>query len=108
MSLPLLRSKKSEPLIIKIDKSQLTNPQIRLLRSLNCLLKDILITSDETEYFDGSAEVMRLCAALIRQAQFNVDHTQSSEIPYAKQALEYSTEVLREYIETAKIITFDN
>jgi hypothetical protein len=108
MSLSSLKNKKSNQLSIEIDTSKLTNPQIRLLRSLNCLLADILTTKDETDYFDGSAEIMRLCAALIRQSHFNMDRTQDSDIPYAKQALEYSTEVLREYIETAKIITYDN
>jgi hypothetical protein len=93
---------------IEIDGSELTPNQVRLIRSLNTMLAHVMLTENEDEYFEGSAEFMRMCAALIKQARFTENLKDTSNIPYAQQALEYSMDVLQEYVTNAKVVTYDN
>ena len=93
---------------IEIDGSELTPNQVRLIRSLNTMLAHVMLTENEEEYFEGSAEFMRMCAALIKQAHFTENLKDSSNIPYAQQALEYSMDILQEYVTASKVITYDN
>ena len=93
---------------IEIDGSELTPNQVRLIRSLNTMLAHVMLTENEEEYFEGSAEFMRMCAALIKQARFTESLKDSSNIPYAQQALEYSMDILQEYVTASKVITYDN
>ena len=69
---------------IEIDGSELTPNQVRLIRSLNTML------------------------ALIKQAHFTENLKTVNNIPYAQQALEYSMDVLQEYVATSKVVTYDN
>jgi hypothetical protein len=66
------------------------------------------VTENEEEYFEGSAEFMRMCAALIKQAHFTENLKDASNIPYAQQALEYSMDILQEYVTSSKVVTYDN
>ena len=93
---------------IEIDASELTPQQIRLLKSLNAMISHVLITENEEEYFEGSAEFMRMCAALIKQAHFTENLKGAGNIPYSQQALEYSMDVLQEYVTNSKVVTYDN
>lgn len=93
---------------IEIDGSELTPHQVRLIRSLNTMLAHVMLTENEDEYFEGSAEFMRMCAALIKQARFTENLKDSSNVPYAQQALEYSMDVLQEYVTNSKVVTYDN
>ncbi|MBP9681177.1 MAG: hypothetical protein KBD76_07215 [Bacteriovorax sp.] len=93
---------------IEIDGSELTPNQVRLIRSLNTMLAHVLMTDNEEEYFEGSAEFLRMCAALIKQAHFTENLKTVNNIPYAQQALEYSMDVLQEYVATSKVVTYDN
>lgn len=93
---------------IEIDGSELTAQQVRLIRSLNTMLAHVMLTENEEEYFEGSAEFMRMCAALIKQARFTEHLKDASNIPYAQQALEYSVDVLQEYVTASKVVTYDN
>lgn len=93
---------------IEIDGSELTPNQVRLIRSLNAMLAHVLMTDNEEEYFEGSAEFLRMCAALIKQAHFTENLKTVNNIPYAQQALEYSMDVLQEYVATSKVVTYDN
>lgn len=97
---------KNQPLIISMDTSELSPKQCRLIKSLNAYLANVLSTDNESEFFDGSAEVMRLCASVIKCSSFVED--KKTTIPYAEQALEYSLEILHENIESKKIVQFDN
>jgi hypothetical protein len=101
-------SLKERMIRIEIDGSELTPNQIRLIRSLNTMLAHVLMTDNEEEYFEGSAEFLRMCAALIKQAHFTENLKDSSNIPYAQQALEYYMDVLQEYVATSKVVTYDN
>ena len=93
---------------IEIDASELTAQQIRLIRSLNTMLTHVLLTENEEEYFEGSAEFMRMCASLIKQARFTEELRDQSNVPYAQQALEYSVDVLQEYVTASKVVAYDN
>jgi len=93
---------------IEIDGSELSANQVRLIRSLNTMLAHVLLTGNEEEYFEGSAEFMRMCAALIKQAHFTENLKDVNNIPYAQQALEYSIDVLQEYVTNSKVVTYDN
>lgn len=101
-------SLKERMIKIEIDGSELTPNQVRLIRSLNTMLAHVLLTENEEEYFEGSAEFMRMCAALIKQAHFTGNLKDAEGIPYAQQALEYSMDVLQEYMNTSKVVTYDN
>lgn len=94
--------------VIKIDTDELTQAQIRSIRSMNAMLTHILTTDDESEFFDGSAEFMRICASLIKQSHFNEVIKEADGIPYAEQALEYSIDVLQEHINSSNVVTYDN
>lgn len=93
---------------IEIDGSELTPNQVRLIRSLNTMLAHVMLTDNEEEYFEGSAEFMRMCAALIKQAHFTENLRDQSNVPYAQQALEYSMDVLQEYVTASKVVSYDN
>ena len=92
---------------LAIDTSGLGAAQIRLLNSLCHNLRHTLTVENETEYFNGCAEVLRTCAALIQQARFGLV-AGNPETPYSDQALEYSIEILQEYMEESKLIVYDN
>lgn len=98
---------KDNTIKIEIDASGLTPQQIRLLRTLNTVIAHVVKTDDEEQYFEGSAEFMRICASLIKQSNFT-EQLKSNDIPYAQQALEYSMDVLHECITNAKVVTYDN
>ncbi len=101
-------SLKDSMIKIEIDGSELTPQQVRLIKSLNTMLSHVLLTESEEEYFEGSAEFMRMCAALIKQARFTEELKDQTNIPYAQQALEYSVDVLQEYVTASKVVTYDN
>jgi len=100
-------SMKKEKTFIEINTSELSSAQIRSIKTLNVLLEHVLTADNEGEYFDGSAEVMRLCASLIKQASF-IQNAKMVNIPYAEQALEFSVDVLQDHIATMKVVNYDN
>lgn len=99
--------KNKEKVFIEIDTTELSSAQIRAIKTLNHMLTHVLTTVEEGEYFDGSAETMRICASLIKQAKF-IQAFQGDDIPYSQQALEYSIDVLQEHMTKARIVTYDN
>jgi hypothetical protein len=101
-------SLKDRMIKIEIDGTELTPQQVRLIKSINAMLAHVLVTENEEEYFEGSAEFMRMCAALIKQAHFTENLKGINNVPYAQQALEYSLDVLQEYVTTSKVVTYDN
>lgn len=98
----------SEEVTIKLDTKKLAPAQIRLIKSLNATLSNVLTTSEESEFFDMSAEFMRLCAAIINQSNFTSIVKKNAPIPYAEQAIEYSIDILQECVEQSKVVTYDN
>ena len=100
--------KEKNKMIIEIDTEGLDPAQERLLKSLNAILTHVMKAEDEAEYFDGAAELMRLCASLIQQSKFPEMLENSGDIPYADQALEFSVDILQDYIGESSIVTYDN
>lgn len=99
---------KNSKLNIEIDTNGLTEAQVRLIRSLNAMLTHVLLTDEESEFFDGSAEFMRMCASLIKQSQFTERLLKENNIPYADQALEFAVDVLSENMTLKKVLQYDN
>ena len=100
--------KAEQTLNLSFDVSELTPAQVRQVKTLNALLIHLLKTAEENEFFDSSAEFMRISAALIKQANFTSGLKGVDDIPYADQALEYSLDVLQDFISSSKVITYDN
>ena len=99
---------KNKKTFIEIDTTEMSAPQIRLIKGINTLIAQIVTTENEAEYFDGSAEAMRMLASLIQQANFVFDAKEESTIPYDSQALEYSVDILQDFMSNAKVISYDN
>jgi hypothetical protein len=76
--------------------------------SAHSLKAHVLVTENEEEYFEGSAEFLRMCAALIKEAHFTSKLKGKGNVPYADQALEYSMDVLQEYVTNSKVVSYDN
>lgn len=102
-----LGAKKETSIQINVDTSELSPAQVRMIKSLNTMLLHTITTDEEGEFFEGSAELMRIMASLIKQANFST-LLKSNEIPYAEQALEYSMDALADQITGAKITNYDN
>jgi hypothetical protein len=100
-------SMNKEKIFIELDASELTPAHVRMVKTLNILLQQVLVTGDEGQYFEGSAEIMRQCASLIKQARF-IDDEKLSDIAYAEQVLEFSMDTLQEHIAGTKVINYDN
>ena len=95
-------------LTLKIDTSELNAVQIRNLKSLTSAALRAMVANDETEYFEASAEVMNICASIIRQANFAQNLRDGDNIHYAEQAVAYSMDILEEHLGQKKNITYDN
>ncbi len=92
-------------LTIDIDTSELTQAQLRAIKTINMLMAHIVTTDEEADYFDGTAEVMRICASLVKQSHFC---QKNSSIPYGDQAIEFAIESLTELMESSSVIKYDN
>ena len=101
-------AKNDSILNLQIDTSELTPNQVRLIKSLNSLLLGVITTDDEAEFFDDSAEAMRICASLIQQSDFTQQYNYNKAIPYADQAIEYSIDILQEQMSSRKVTIYDN
>ncbi|MCP4914224.1 MAG: hypothetical protein GY909_14015 [Oligoflexia bacterium] len=96
----------TEKVFIEIETTELSSAHVRILKTLNKMLVHVMTTDEEGEYFDGSAEAMRMCASLIKQARF-IQEVEDSSIPYDEQALEYSIDLLQDQMNAAKVVTYD-
>ena len=94
--------------VLEIDIKGWGEAQIRLVKSLNTLLKSVAASQNEVEFFEASAEALRACASLIKQSQFPENEGLSGGIPYAEQALEYSIDTLQEYVSSSKVVRYDH
>lgn len=89
---------------ISINSEGLNSTQVRLVKSLHCLIRNVLTTQEESEFFDSSAELMKKCAEIVKTAQFAQG---AKQIPYGEQAVEYAVDHLVEQLGQG-IETFDN
>ncbi len=97
-----------EKLQIDIDfpADELSPAQKRLLKTLSTMLVHVMSTDEEAEFFEGSAELMRMCAAVIKQSNFPKGGTRS-RIPYGDQALEYSIDSVTDCMMHQKVVSYD-
>ncbi len=100
------RPDNNDKISLELDADGLNPAYIRLIKTLHNTLIHLLATGSEREYFEHSAEALRLCASLIKQAHF-IEKTKSGNIPYSEQVLEFSIAVLQEHMAKAKVITYD-
>lgn len=103
-----LEKSDSKQLHIKLDVEELSPSQVRLIKTINTLLVQVLTAPDEAEFFDGSSEFMRTCAGAIKQSNFTETLKGKDGIPYADQALEFSLDSISDDIQNSKLINFDN
>ena len=101
----MLKQKAKKTLSLNIDASLLSSEQVRLLNALYHSIYQTVIADDEKEFFVGSTESMKMCASLIKQANYG---KKGDQIPHSQQALEYSLEILREYLDASNLITYDH
>lgn len=93
---------------IKFDTTELNDQQVRLIRSISTMLNHILTTDEEAEYFDGSAELMRMVASAVKQSNFTTEWCGNKNIPYAEQALEFCLDIVADQMQSREIIKHDN
>lgn len=103
----IIKPANQNKLFIEIDTTEMSNAQVRMLKTLNAVLSHVLVTESESEFFENSAEAMRICASLLKQANFTTDMI-ANNIPYAEQVLEYSIDVLQDHMAQSKVVSYDN
>ena len=92
----------------EIQHKSLAPEQLRLTKAIITELTTMMETSQEDQFFHSSSELMRLIATAVEFSSF-VDYQSSvSTIPFGPQAIEYSIDVLTEYMESNKHIQYDN
>lgn len=90
---------------IELDTDGLSAQHIRLLKTLNHVVKLTMTTEYEDEFFESSAEFIKTWASLIKQSDF----AERNEGFYADQALEYAADILEENIISKKsAVNYDN
>jgi hypothetical protein len=92
---------------IKKDNAGLSAAQMRLIRSIHSMLLHISSVKNEEEFFEGSAELMRMVAQAVQQSDF-VQSKGDEEINYAEQAVEFAIDVVNEALQKRKVISYDN
>ena len=93
---------------VDIDVSEFKPEQIRLIRSMLIVISSLLQSKEENDFFNNSAELIRLSASLISQSNFTKDLEINKNIPFTEQALEYSLDILQEYMNSSSIVIHDN
>ncbi len=102
-----MASTKSDKNILKIELNteEMSPAQIRMIKSINSMLAHVITTEEEEEYFDGSSELLRMVASVIKKANFS---NQDGKIEYSKQALEFCADVLSDQIYEDDLMKYDN
>lgn len=99
---------REKTLNFSFNTEELSPAQVRLIKMLMSHLMNTITTDEEVEFFEGSAEVMKICASLIQNSNFTERFKKVSKIPYAEQALEYSVDSLQEHMQNSKVKNYDN
>ncbi len=98
-------SKKETEVVLKLDTEGLSTTQVRLVKNIHALLAHVLVSDEEAEYFESSAELLKKTAELIKHANFSAQNKQMS---YGDQAVEFAVDYLNEVIDENKIQNMDN
>lgn len=98
-------SQKNKELQLKLDTEGLSVTQVRLVKNIHALLAHVLVSEEESEYFETSAALLKKTAELIKEANFSA---QNKQMAYGDQAVEFAVDYLNEAIEDNKIANLDN
>jgi hypothetical protein len=96
---------KSKNLTLEFNTDELSEHQIRLVKSINSMLAHVLTTDVEDEYFDSSSELLRLVANAVKKANFSEN---DKKIEYSKQALEFCVDILNDQVYEDQLMKYDN
>lgn len=103
-----LKQNKTKTLNLEYDTTLLSPQQIRLIRTLSASLEQLLETDNEEEFFECSAELLKLSAKAIKISHFAEQVKGTDKESYLDQAVEYSLDSVEDGLENHKILTFDN
>lgn len=95
-------------LIIPVDQTSLSPPQVRLMKSFNVAILKALTTQREDQFFKNCEEAMKVFASMAGQSCFAEHQSKKSSIPYARQAVEMAIESLLEHLGQNLITRHDN
>lgn len=89
----------------ELKTEKMTAVQLKKFKAVQLLLCHLLVTNDEAEYFEFSAELLKQATDLIRSSQFA---TKNPEMSYGEQAVEFSVDSLNESVEEMRIRNTDH
>lgn len=92
---------------LTIDTAEMDTAQIRLIKRINSIVCNMMVTDDESEYFQLSSELLKLTGQSIKDANFSKYWSENSNIKYADQALEFGVDALSEELST-QLVPQDN
>ncbi len=97
--------KKEKELILKLNTENLNAAQMRLLKSMNALILQILTAEDESEYFELSASLLTKASEIITHSEF-VNSKENSHL--ATQALEFAMDFFFDNLNQKNLGNIDN
>lgn len=106
--IPIFKKDQKNNMEIELDTSNLSQEKVRLIKTIISEMTKTLTSDNEKKFFTHSAEFMRLCACVIQKSRFVQVNESVSSIPFNQQAIEYSIDVLQEYLEQEKVVHYDN
>ena len=57
---------------IDFDRTDLKEHQVRVIKTINTLLTQLIATDSEEEFFEATSEIMRNIACAVKQSNFTV------------------------------------
>ena len=103
--IPIFKKDQKNNMEIELDTSNLSQEKVRLIKTIISEMTKTLTSDNEKKFFTHSAEFMRLCACVIQKSRFVQVNESVSSIPFNQQAIEYSIDVLQEYLEQEKVVS---
>lgn len=97
--------KTEKELVIKLSTEELSDKQVRLVKTINSLLTHVLTADEEGEYFEASAALLKQVATAVNQSNFSTAH---KNMDYGTQAVEFAVDTLSESLEGTSLISIDN
>lgn len=89
---------------LAIDTTELNELQVRLIKRVVSMLDHTMHTDEEADYFESSAELLRIVAQAVKFANFTKGH---KEIEFGEQALQYCVDRLADQIYEDTLVKHD-
>ncbi len=93
---------------LEIDTTELDSSQVRLIKKINTMMANMMVTDDESDYFNSSSELLKLVAQSVKDANFSKFWSENSNIRYSDQALEFGVDSLTEDLSAQNLASLDN